>query len=122
MAQCDQCRRVRHDQCAGRPPCTCQQCWSGAILSDADRLIRETNSVQLLRASLIELRALYAQKARRVRRSVYAAGSVPFGRCACGCGAQVWGSPYGRYKLYLNHAHEMRAYRRRRKAREAAAA
>ena len=122
MAPCDPCRRVHHSRCTGRPPCTCQTCYAGAIVSDAARRVRETNSPQLLRASLAEMLALYAQKARRVRRSIYAAGSVPAGPCSCGCGEQVWQSPYGPRKLYVNHAHEMRAWRRRqRQARQAAA-
>ena len=89
------------------------------MVSDATRRARESNSVQLLRASLIEVLTVYHQKQRRVRKSIYTAGTIPFGACLCGCGEQVRGSPIGRRKLYVNHAHEMRAFRKR-KAREAA--
>jgi hypothetical protein len=116
---CNECRHVRHHQCRGRDSgCLCFQCWSGAVVADAARRARESNSTQLLRASLNDMIALHLQKQRRVRKAIYSAGTINFGTCLCGCGEQVYGSPIGRRKLYVSHAHEMRAFRRR-KARQA---
>lgn len=113
VLRCAACVRVRHDRCEGRPGCCCLVCHSRAIRSDAQRRLEGANSTGLLRDSLREVLALLAQ--RQIRRDrIQRADPVRQGRCWCGCGQQVVGSPYGRRKRYVNRTHQDRAYRARR--------
>jgi hypothetical protein len=94
-------------------------CHGTEITTEARRAYEEANTVQQLRVALGNLLAVQLQrqaKFAKIRRTqpVYA------GACACGCGTEIWQSPYGAPKRYVDHAHAERAGKRRRKAAAAA--
>lgn len=110
---CQECRHVRHHECAGHPPCNCGQCWGGTILAEGKRAYEGSNSTQVLRAALGSALALAVQRQRR-RELAYAAEPVRVTSCACGCGAAVTSSRFGRRRLYVSPTHRQRVFRRQR--------
>ncbi len=119
--KCPACRKVRHDQCAGRSaPCRCQQCHYRAIIAEAQAALAVP--VTYAPARLVaDLLALLAQ--RQVRRDAIA-HSAPArqGRCALpGCRQWVVSSRFGRRRLYCCRYHKLRAWqlKKRREASEA---
>ena len=94
----------------------------GVDLINEARITYETaNTVQQLRTALGGLLAVSIQRAERAR-VIKRTEPVYAGPCACGCGQDVWQSPYGRTRHTVNHAHRQRAHRHRQAARQREAA
>jgi hypothetical protein len=118
IIRCAKCRIGYHgpDNCAGRDSgCKCMVCHGADLINEARRAYYEANTVQALRIALGNLLAVSIQRAQRAR-AIKIAEPVYSGKCACGCGQDVYGSPYGRPKRYASHAHVERASYRRRQA------
>ena len=119
IIRCAKCAKGYHgpDNCAGRHSgCRCMVCHGSDLINEARRAYYEANTVQQLRIALGKLLlAVSIQRAERAK-AIRRAEPVYAGTCACGCGKDVWQSPYGRPKRYASHAHVERASYRRRQA------
>jgi hypothetical protein len=121
IIRCVKCARGYHgpDNCAGRASgCKCLVCHGSDLINEARRAYETANTVQQLRIALGGLLAVSIQRADRAR-TIKRAEPVYAGPCACGCGQDVWQSPYGRTRHHVNEAHRQRAHRHRQAARRA---
>ena len=120
IIRCAKCSRGYHglDNCAGRDQgCRCMTCHGADLISEARRAYETANTVQQLRIALGNLLAVSLQRAERAR-AIKRAEPVYVGKCGCGCGTDIWQSPYGRTRHTVNAAHRQRAYRHRQAARQ----
>ena len=113
VVRCAECAGGRHDRCLRRRSlgdCRCYLCHTARIMKLA-ALARDSPHVAIVRASLVDLMALQAQRVRR-RKIIASTDPVDQGVCAWPpCGARLVSSPYGAHKRWCGETCRKRAYR-----------
>lgn len=113
--RCRSCARAEHHRCAGGPGpgCCCVTCYCKQILAEARRVYESSADAAMLTDALGQLLATAWQRWHRISKIEHSA-PVYQGTCQFpGCDRRVFGSRYGRKRLYCSRYHQKLASERR---------